>query len=120
MYDKTPDSAMSNLVTQTDAWLGRKPGAVEVSGEREAQQLLAAAQETAQQIHGLGAGGNKPMTAPPAAGDAGAAQQGSSGRTAIPCLASCFCSKMVAENVRRSFGLPKPAVQSELLGLHVS
>ena len=44
-----------------------------MSGDREAQQVLAAAQEAAQQIHGLGAGGNKPTSLPASASDPGAA-----------------------------------------------
>ena len=39
---------------------------MEVSGQGEAQQVLAAAQEAAQEIHGLGAGGNKAAAAPQA------------------------------------------------------
>ncbi|KAK9841517.1 hypothetical protein WJX74_007126 [Apatococcus lobatus] len=43
----------------------RKPGAVEVSGQGEAEQVLAAAQEATHHIHGLGPGGNKPAAAAP-------------------------------------------------------
>lgn len=45
------------------AWCCRKEGAVEVSGQGEADQVLAAAQEATHHIHGLGPGGNR--AAPP-------------------------------------------------------
>ena len=40
----------------------KKEGATEVSGQGQAQQLVQQAQEVAQQIHGLGAGGNVPSS----------------------------------------------------------
>ena len=42
-----------------------KPGAVEVGSQQEAQQALAVAQAAAQEIYGLGPGGNVPLPAQP-------------------------------------------------------
>eukprot|EP00887_Chlorella_sp_A99_P006091 scaffold22.g6091.t1 len=48
-----------------------KPGAKQVASQQEAQQTIAAAQAAAQEIHGLGAGGNVPLPAAPPAGQQG-------------------------------------------------
>lgn len=41
----------------------RKEGAIEVAGQGQAQELVQAAQDTAQHVLGLGPGGNKPLEA---------------------------------------------------------